>query len=104
MTTNKDRLGDKLRDREKAEEDRYFAQQDRERLEKLREKKQRPAELGLCPRCGTALDERQVDEVPVDVCDDCGGVWLDKGELEQIVERESEGWASRWFRDVLAGK
>lgn len=104
MATNKDRLGDKLRDREKAEEDRYFAQQDREKLEKLRDEKQAPVELGRCPRCGTPLDERTVDEVPIDVCDGCGGVWLDKGELEQLIERETEGWASRWFRNVLAGK
>jgi hypothetical protein len=105
MATNKDRLGDKLREREKAEEDRYFAQQDREKLDKLREESQAgPVELGRCPRCGTVLAERTVDEVPIDVCDDCGGVWLDKGELEQLIERENEGWASRWFRDVLAGK
>ncbi len=35
----KDRLGTKLRDKGKAEEDNYFAQRDRELLEKIREKK-----------------------------------------------------------------
>jgi len=104
MATNKDRFGDKLRDREKAEEDRYFAQQDREKLEKLREDAEIPVVLGRCPRCGTSLSQREVDEVPIDSCDACGGIWLDKGEFEQIIERESEGWASRWFRNVLAGK
>jgi hypothetical protein len=33
---NKDRLGDKLRDAEKAREDEYFARRDRELLEKMR--------------------------------------------------------------------
>ena len=34
----KDRLGDKLRDLEKAREDDYFARRDRELLEKMRKK------------------------------------------------------------------
>jgi hypothetical protein len=33
----KDRLGAKLREKEKAEEDRYFAQRDRELIEKLKQ-------------------------------------------------------------------
>ncbi len=100
----KDRFGDKLRDKEKAEEDRYFAEQDRKRLEKIRESELPPAQLGLCPKCGESLSTRSVDEVDIDECATCGGIWLDKGELEQIVSRESEGWASRWVRSVLAGK
>ncbi len=35
----KDRLGDKLRDLEKAREDDYFARRDREALEKMRKQK-----------------------------------------------------------------
>jgi len=46
----KDRLGEKLHQKEKAEEDRYFAEHDKELLEKLREK---AAER--CPTCGAAL-------------------------------------------------
>lgn len=34
----KDRLGDKLRDKEKGEEDRYFARRDRELIEKLKQR------------------------------------------------------------------
>lgn len=35
---NKDRLGDKLRDAEKAREDQYFAKRDKELLQKLKER------------------------------------------------------------------
>lgn len=47
-----------------------------------------------CPRCGTAMRERERDlgggmVVVMDVCPQCGGVWLDKGELEQLTEAES---------------
>ena len=74
------------------------------RLEKIREGEVPPAQLGLCPKCGQSLSARNVDDVDIDECAACGGIWLDKGELEQIVSRESEGWASRWVRSVLAGK
>lgn len=45
----KDRMGEKLHQKEKAEEDRYFAERDRELLEKLRKAAER------CPTCGAAL-------------------------------------------------
>jgi hypothetical protein len=44
---SKDRLGDKLRDAEKAREDQYFAKRDKELLEKLKlrlEKEKRPSD------------------------------------------------------------
>lgn len=100
---SKDSFGDKLRDKEKAEEDRYFREQDKAKLEKLK-KSEPDVQLGLCPKCGKGLHTRTVDEVEIDACDACGGIWLDKGELEQVVERGSEGWATKWVRNLLAGK
>ena len=103
--TDKDRFGDKLRDKEKAEEDRYFAAQDRAKVEAIKDKQSTAGEpaLGLCPRCGTALAEHEHMGVSIDECTACGGIWLDKGELEAIGEREEEGWMSRWLRSVLEG-
>ena len=46
----KDRLGDKLRQREKAEEDRYFREHDKKLLKKLHD-----TQAGHCPKCGSAL-------------------------------------------------
>jgi Zn-finger nucleic acid-binding protein len=41
-----------------------------------------------CPRCDTSiLDERDRDGVTVDVCRECRGIWLDRGELEKIIAR-----------------
>lgn len=47
-----------------------------------------------CPKCQTALRERERetssgDVVVMDVCPSCGGIWLDKGELEQLSASES---------------
>ena len=40
-----------------------------------------------CPHDGTALSARVYEaDIQVDECESCGGMWLDKGELEQIQE------------------
>ena len=41
----------------------------------------------LCPVCktGLALSDRQ--GVEIDYCPQCRGVWLDRGELDKIIER-----------------
>lgn len=39
-----------------------------------------------CPRCEkTILDERERNGVTVDICPQCRGVWLDRGELERML-------------------
>lgn len=44
-----------------------------------------------CPRCdGPLLDEKERDGVTIDVCRQCRGVWLDRGELEKIIARASD--------------
>jgi len=52
-----------------------------------------------CPRCeGPVLDERERSGIVVDVCPDCRGIWLDRGELEKLLtqsRRESEEY-DRW--------
>ncbi len=105
MATEKDRLGEKLRDAEKAREDQYFAQRDKELIEKLRRKKEeefkdevRAAGSMTCPRCGAPLGEREERGVRIDECPSCGGLWLDKGELETLAGREEHGWFGRLFK------
>jgi len=41
-----------------------------------------------CPRCETTtLDEKDREGVVVDVCAQCRGMWLDRGELEKLIAR-----------------
>ncbi len=41
-----------------------------------------------CPRCGPVdLAERERDAIVIDVCPQCRGVWLDRGELERLQAR-----------------
>lgn len=101
----KDRLGAKLRGKEKAEEDRYFAQRDEELIKKLKEQQSSEQEmigqqqtLMHCPKCGTKLNTVNHHDVSVEECPSCLGMWLDRGELEILAQRENEGWLSRFIR------
>jgi len=98
----KDRLGGKLREKEKAEEDRYFAQRDKELLEKMKQEQSEAQEtehaLMRCPKCGTKLNTVKHYDVTVEECPSCQGMWLDRGELETLAQRENEGWLSRLVR------
>ena len=40
-----------------------------------------------CPRCDVKLNESQRQGVAIDVCSQCRGVWLDRGELDKIINR-----------------
>lgn len=100
MADTKDRLGQRLQERERGEEDRFFAEKDREALERLKHTQDTDvtkAALGHCPRCGAALTTMKLFGVEVMQCPaDCGH-WLDKGELEVIARREHDSWLGRVF-------
>jgi DNA repair exonuclease SbcCD ATPase subunit len=105
MPDEKDRFGDKMRDVERAREDLFFQQRDKELVERMRSEKAaeeeaaaRASARGRCPKCGHSLEQRTLHEVGVEECPECGGMWLDKGELEVLAERESEGWLGRLLR------
>jgi Zn-finger nucleic acid-binding protein len=42
-----------------------------------------------CPRCTGDLVERDRTGVTIDICAGCRGVWLDRGELEKLIQRSS---------------
>ncbi|WP_070158227.1 zf-TFIIB domain-containing protein [Sphingobium phenoxybenzoativorans] len=41
----------------------------------------------LCPVCSTGLAMSDRQGVEIDYCPQCRGVWLDRGELDKIIER-----------------
>lgn len=43
-----------------------------------------------CPVCNTFMDEVSKTGILIDVCPKCKGVWLDRGELNQLLERVKE--------------
>ena len=44
-----------------------------------------------CPVCGERLKEIERSGVMVDICPSCKGVWLDRGEIDKILEAEAQG-------------
>ena len=42
-----------------------------------------------CPRCQVDLAISDRQGIEIDFCPQCRGVWLDRGELDKIVERAS---------------
>lgn len=43
-----------------------------------------------CPNCEETLVMTERQGVEIDYCPKCRGVWLDKGELDKIIERSEE--------------
>jgi Zn-finger nucleic acid-binding protein len=45
-----------------------------------------------CPNCNVNLVMTDRSGVEIDYCPTCRGVWLDRGELDKIIERSSPGF------------
>jgi uncharacterized protein len=43
-----------------------------------------------CPKCNVMLVMAERQGIEIDYCPECRGVWLDRGELDKIIERSSE--------------
>jgi hypothetical protein len=79
-------------------EDEYFAREDVEKKRKLAfqqaqllSERQQEALKTLhfmkCPKCGFDLQPLKSDDLSIDTCFNCKGVWLDAGEMEQLKQR-----------------
>ena len=75
----------------------YFARIELEKKKKLieeqrakmaQEEKDRLKELHYmhCPKCGSDLMEIEYKHIMIDKCPECEGIWLDCGELEEVVK------------------
>jgi hypothetical protein len=47
------------------------------------------AEL-VCPKCGSEMRSYERNGITVDQCTGCRGVFLDRGELERLIDAESQ--------------
>ena len=80
-------------------EEEYFARLEVERVRRVAEERQakllaeeRERDCTIhfmkCPKCGMQLEEIAFGDVRVDKCFSCDGLWLDKGELDLIREKD----------------
>ncbi|MBI3181801.1 MAG: zf-TFIIB domain-containing protein [Myxococcales bacterium] len=82
-------------------EDEYFAREEIEKKRKLalkqadelaaREREERKKlHFMKCPKCGMDLQALKKGPVEIDTCFNCKGIWLDSGELEQLLSAGPE--------------
>ena len=93
-------MSETLKERGKALENEYFRQKEQELIQKMKAKLEAEAkDIDLeCPKCDGKLLEAEYEGIVIDVCNKCTGVWLDAGELAQVVDKnENTGWLSRFF-------
>lgn len=80
----------------------YFAKVDAEKRKKLRtqqdtkrkeeaKEKAKNTHWMKCPKCGSDLEEIVKQDVAIDQCTECDGIWLDKGELELLCDTGERG-------------
>jgi hypothetical protein len=90
-------------------EQEYFITQEVARLKALREEHQRKlkdderrklreAHYLHCAKCGQKMETTTLANVEIEVCPDCGGIYLDAGELNKIVDEKTRGP----FADAMA--
>jgi len=48
-----------------------------------------------CPQCLEELKIAERQGIEIDYCPKCRGVWLDRGELDKIIERSVEAMAPK---------
>ena len=91
-----------LEDRGRSLENEYFRRKEQELIAKMKTKLDADNTRSLaikCPKCDGTLLETDFENIKIDVCDKCTGVWLDAGELTQVVDKEGEtGWFGKLFK------
>ena len=99
-------------DRPSDKEEDFFKRQEFERLRKLQHEKDEKLKAAerhklkdlhwmKCPKCGMDLTEIAVKDIKVDKCFSCEGIFLDKGELEELMASNDLGMVKRITRIFL---
>ena len=44
----------------------------------------------LCPECRIEMLVLEHNDIEIDFCDECGGIWLDEGELELLAGEDGQ--------------
>src|SRR5262249_44187466 len=94
MDAEKDRFGDKLRDLEHARENTFFADREKELLEKLR-RESAAAQALACPTCGKPLARRDEPPLRLEACPDGHGVWLTADAVKLLADEPARGALTR---------
>jgi len=77
------------------------AKRKREQTKSIEEKRaEKPSNYLLCPIDAAKLDAKEIKEVEINICPVCEGIWLDRGELEDLIVAHDED-KKGFFRRLL---
>jgi ribosomal protein L37AE/L43A len=91
-------MPERLTKRAQIIENEYFrkiGEQQVARMKELLSRENQVSTAPQCPKCDGRLREIEFEEIRIDVCDKCNGVWLDAGELALVTYRDERGWLTR---------
>lgn len=91
-------MPERLQKRAQIIENEYFRRLEEQQLAKMRELVATQTQVVVapkCPKCEGSLREIEFEEIKIDVCEKCNGVWLDAGELALVTYRDERGWLTR---------
>jgi hypothetical protein len=74
---------------------------DRERIDRESEAGDEPYWM-VCPKCGDSIEEIESEDVKLDRCENCGGIYLDRGEVEMLLSLSRGREGLRRVRNVLS--
>jgi len=86
-------MNDSWNDMRKAKEEMYFQKQNEDALKKI--KLERSGSTRKSPINGEPMEEIVFKGVVVDRCIKTGGIWLDPGELEKIIQESKNEVTSK---------
>lgn len=96
-------MTDSWDERRRAQEEQYFEKLNQAAM--LRLTNRESAEARVCPIDRFKLENSTIEGVIVDRCPKCNGLWLDSGELEQIIQgaqkHASEGKALEYIKNLF---
>ncbi len=88
--------------REDAEKKRRIALETKKALAAEEQKRLKDLHFMCCPKCGMKLQQIRFRKVDVDACFSCGGLFIDKGQVDRIAKPEGKGvmWTVlNWFKE-----
>ena len=73
---------------------------DRERNDRELEQSEQPYWM-VCPKCGDLMEEQESESIKLERCDNCGGLYLDRGEADLLVSLTSDRDGVRRLHNAL---
>jgi hypothetical protein len=73
---------------------------DRERNDRELEQSDQPFWM-ICPKCGDLMEESEGENVKLERCENCGGLYLDRGEVDLILSLCTGPDAYRRLHNIL---